>query len=589
MTQSEALTILKTGANVFLTGEPGSGKTHTINEYVKYLHAHAITPAITASTGIAATHIGGMTIHSWSGLGIRTELDRYALDKIATTEYVAKRIHQTKVLIIDEISMLHSNMLTMIDRVIREVKGTDEPFGGMQVILVGDFFQLPPISKENGSRGISKTRKSIFDETEFTYDFSENTKPALPELDSDFAFKSSSWASLKPVVCYLTEQHRQDDDVYLSVLSAIRSNKFDSTHQSYLEERIVTDSNLPEAMTRLFSHNANVDELNNTMLKGLASVAHTYTMSSQGKEALVASLKKGCLSPEELTLRVGAKVMCTKNNQNAGFVNGTLGVIIDFEKGSLSPIIKTTSGKQITIEPQTWSIEENGKIRASISQIPLRLAWAITVHKSQGMSLDEALMDLRDIFEYGQGYVALSRVRRLSGLHIIGWNEKTFKVHPEILKVDEMLRTQSENARIAFSALSDNELTTMYSNFITASGGRLMSNITTDTLHIKNKELSTRHITLGLLREGHSLEEIIDTRNLKAETILSHIEDLIRERVIAPHEITRLLKPEVTDSLSYIHNIFRELDTDKLTPVYEALDGKYSYTELRIARILLNA
>ena len=149
MTQKEALSILKTGANVFLTGEPGSGKTHTINEYVAYLRERGIEPAVTASTGIAATHIGGMTIHSWSGIGIKTSLDAYELDKLGSSEYLAKRIGRAKILIIDEVSMLSAGTLSMVDAVCREVRRNPEPFGGLQVIFVGDFFQLPPIVRMN--------------------------------------------------------------------------------------------------------------------------------------------------------------------------------------------------------------------------------------------------------------------------------------------------------------------------------------------------------------------------------------------------------------------------------------------------------
>src|SRR3989338_7680567 len=168
MTQDQALKILKTGANVFLTGEPGAGKTHTINNFVNYLRASDVEPAITASTGIAATHIGGMTIHSWSGIGIKTKLDKYDLDKIASSEYIAKSGHRTKVLIIDEIFMVSTGMLDMVDMVCREIKQSGQAFGGIQVVLVGDFFQLPPIvrrddsaEKQNSLIGNSKN-KPIF-------------------------------------------------------------------------------------------------------------------------------------------------------------------------------------------------------------------------------------------------------------------------------------------------------------------------------------------------------------------------------------------------------------------------------------------
>ena len=152
MTQSQALSILKTGANVFLSGEPGSGKTHVINEYVKYLRDRNIEPAITASTGIAATHIGGLTIHSWSGIGIKRNLNKYDLDRISSSEYIVKRVKRSSVLIIDEISMLSAQTLSMIDTVCKEIKADQKPFGGMQIVFVGDFFQLPPVNPVRSSR-----------------------------------------------------------------------------------------------------------------------------------------------------------------------------------------------------------------------------------------------------------------------------------------------------------------------------------------------------------------------------------------------------------------------------------------------------
>src|SRR6185437_4780283 len=147
MTQAQALTILQTGANVFLTGEPGAGKSHTTRAYVAWLREHCLEPAITASTGIAATHIGGMTIHSWAGIGIKKSLSQYDLDRIASTEHVVKRVRRTKILIIDEVSMLGPETLGMVDAVCRTILSSSRPFGGLQVVLVGDFFQLPPIQK----------------------------------------------------------------------------------------------------------------------------------------------------------------------------------------------------------------------------------------------------------------------------------------------------------------------------------------------------------------------------------------------------------------------------------------------------------
>ena len=452
MTQNEALDILKTGANVFLTGEPGAGKTYSINTYVRYLREHDIEPAITASTGIAATHIGGMTIHSWSGIGIKETLNKYDLDKIASSEYINRRVRKTKVLIIDEISMLRAETLSMVDAVCREIKQNGEPFGGIQVVLVGDFFQLPPIERF----------------------LSENNKQAelIEMTKARFAYEASVWQRLQIVVCYLTEQYRQDDKDFLEILSAIRHGTFRKKHHELLKKRHINAEDFPENITKLFSHNLDVDKVNSEMLQKIEADGKEFLMETAGTPALVMALKKGCLSPEKLILKKGAVVMCTKNNLKERFANGTLGVVEDFDDYSNNPIIKTKSGRKIEITPMDWVVEENGKIKAQITQIPLRLAWAITVHKSQGMSMDVAVMDLSQVFEYGQGYVALSRVRRLSGLYLLGLNNQALQVHPQILEQDKIFRNESVKAQKTFGELSKNKLQKMHQNFVITLGGK---------------------------------------------------------------------------------------------------------------------
>jgi hypothetical protein len=455
MTQSEALSILKTGSNVFVTGEPGSGKTHTINEYVAYLRTHGIEPAITASTGIAATHIGGMTIHSWSGIGIRTQLGKSDLHAIASNKAIAKRVRRAKVLIIDEVSMLAAKTLSMVDAVCREIKEQSEPFGGMQMVLVGDFFQLPPVVKTD----VGQDSPVLFAE----------------ESSARFAYDSPAWKGADLTVCYLTEQHRQDDGEFLALLSAIRRNAFGADHARCLKNRTVQPHDVPKAAPKLFSHNIDVDRVNDGILAQLPGKPRVYAMTSQGPDALVAALKKGCLSPETLHLKAGAAVMFTKNNPKAGFVNGTLGMVEAFEDCDHHPIVRTRSGREIEVEPMDWAVEENGTIRARITQVPLRLAWAITVHKSQGMSLDEAVMDLRGVFEFGQGYVALSRIRRLSGLHLLGWNERAFLVHPDVSAKDAEFQALSEQARRISSRMTGEEMTAKHERFLRRCGGRVQS------------------------------------------------------------------------------------------------------------------
>ncbi|MDP3957562.1 MAG: PIF1 family DEAD/DEAH box helicase [bacterium] len=441
MTQDEVLGILKTGAHVFLTGEAGSGKTHTINRYTEYLSEHEIDFAVTASTGIAATHIHGMTIHSWSGIGVETALDDDALKHLAENRYVAKRIKKAKVLIIDEISMLDGAVLTLVERVCRKVRKLRLPFGGLQVVLVGDFFQLPPVGKQG--RAV------------------------------EFAFDSEVWQVLQPVTCYLTEQHRQADSVFLNILSAIRRNEFDETHFESISGRIIAPADLPDDMTRLYSHNANVDTLNTAELKKLPGKSHTFVMALRGSEALTDTLVRGCLSPQRLELKVGATVMFTKNNANQGFVNGTLGTVVGFDSESKYPIVETREGERIETEPMEWMISEGETVLAKITQLPLRLAWALTIHKSQGVSLDAAVMDLSQTFEYGQGYVALSRVRTLLGVHLIGINARALEVHPAVLEKDQTFRAASLRAEGELAAREEEQQRMLEKNFITLCGGTL--------------------------------------------------------------------------------------------------------------------
>ena len=441
MTQAEALAILKTGVNVFLTGEPGSGKTHTVNAYVQYLRERGVEPAITASTGIAATHIGGYTIHSWSGIGLKKNMSDYDIELLMSKEKTAKRIINAKVLIVDEISMLDATMLASVDRVLRTLRRRPlmegEPFGGMQVVFVGDFFQLPPVSKERSST---------------------------------FAFASDSWRAANPVVCYLSEQHRQEDAELLDLLINMRRGSIEAKHRSRLKSRIGA---MPEreVATRLYTHNADVDRINAEELKELDGTEHRYEMQSQGARALVESLKNNCLSPQTLLLKEGARVMFTRNNFDAGFVNGTLGTVIGFGDSGL-PIVETKSSRTLTVDTIDWAIQDGNKILAKITQLPLRLAWAITVHKSQGMSLDAAVIDLGAAFEYGQGYVALSRVRSLKGLFLERISDHALMLHPAVVQKDQEFQKRSDMARTRFAALTPEDKKKMETDFLKAIGAK---------------------------------------------------------------------------------------------------------------------
>ena len=561
MTQETALAILKTGANVFLTGEPGAGKTYVINKYIHWLEAAGLSVAVTASTGIAATHIGGLTIHSWSGVGTRDTLSRYDLDQIATKEKLVKRIKKNQVLIIDEVSMIDGKMLDMVDVICRTIRQSQEPFGGMQVICVGDFFQLPPIPRQGEMMR--------------------------------YAFESRAWENLRPLVCYITEQFRQDDELLLSLLGSIRKGEIEEDHYTLLREQ-VDIAYVDIEPTRLYTHNADVDAVNATKLAELKGTAKTYKMSSRGNKIYQESLIRTCLSPSVLALKEEAMVMCTKNNFEAGYVNGTLARVVGFDSYEGYPIIETADKRRITIEPVSWEVAEEGKILASIEQLPLRLAWAITVHKSQGMSLDAAEVDLSKSFVYGQGYVALSRVRSLAGLKVLGINPNALMVDPKIIAQDSRFMDESNAAEETFAALEEGELVAMHERFVKAGGGKLPSEADLVAVNVAGsatKKESTFAETKRLLEKGFSLEAIAETRGFTISTIISHVETLVEVNDLTTAELLFLTKTVTNwDDVYYeLSAAIKEFGPEKLKPLYEATDGKHGYHIIRLARLLYSA
>ncbi len=411
MRQTQALNVMMSGANVFLTGAPGAGKTYVLNQFVGRAMRAGKRLAVTASTGIAASHIGGTTIHSWSGLGILDSLTGDDLKRLGGSDRLIKRYNGVDILIIDEVSMLHGARLDMVNQLAKILRGNDQPFGGLQLILVGDLFQLPPIS-----RGTNVL---------------------------DFVHLSNAWQELNPKICYLTEQHRQQgNDKLLGLLEAMRLNELNEEHGRLLQERLELQPDEMTVVTRLYSHNIDVDAINQKQLDALPNESRTFQMFAKGSKAKLEQLSKSLLAPEVLELKVGAEVMFVANNFAEGFVNGSRGQVIDFDGNT--PVVSLMSGRKIFVQPHSWSLSEDGKIRAEISQLPLRLAWAITIHKSQGMSLDAAEIDLSKAFTPGMGYVALSRVRSLSGLYLQGLNQMALNMHPQIHDLDQRLRTASE-------------------------------------------------------------------------------------------------------------------------------------------------
>ncbi len=638
MRQSSALDILKTGQNVFLTGSAGSGKTYTLNQYINYLRARRVPVAVTASTGIAATHMSGTTIHSWSGIGIKDELSDRDLTNLSRKQFLADRLKDTAVLIIDEISMLHAKQLNLVSQVLKHVRKNEAAFGGIQIVVAGDFFQLPPI----GSRGESNRDK--------------------------FAFMSEAWLDAKFHICYLSEQHRQVSDAANGglelddILNQIRRQDVSFEAIAALEGTYNQDVDIQR--TRLYTHNLNVNKINDKELAALTGDMMRFEATATGDDKLVETLKKTVRTQDELILKIGSKVMFIKNNTELGVSNGTMGELIGFaavkvddkEKAQSDalididneesddtsdskvsakekkkpkaqtkkpapqkmPVVRLNSGREVVAEPEEWIIEdEGGDVLASYHQVPLCLAWAITIHKSQGMTLDAAEIDLSRTFELGQGYVALSRLKSLAGLQLLGMNEMSLKLDPLARGADKRFLVLSDEADDNYAMLDEKSMSQSHEKFILKSGGTLSQSVIDayTNLQKKRRELqqaeqdkkqklgnqvadksdSTLIATRLLLEESLSIADIAQTRELAQSTIMRHISELKRQDPslacdhLRPDDevMTAVGNAYVAIRVANNPNDFNDDGSIKIKPVYENLKQSVDYNTIRLALIFI--
>jgi ATP-dependent DNA helicase PIF1 len=424
--QQYALDRCLAGKNLFITGGAGVGKSHLTSLIVRTLRDRGLRVRVTASTGAAASLINGQTLHSLLGLGLADK----PVDVLVSLAMKRRKLlhvwRSLDVLLIDEVSMLDPDFFTKVDLVVSEMRGSRDPFGGLQVILVGDFFQLPPVRPRSAA--------------------------------IKFAFETDTWARLVDECVELTHIFRQEDtSVFADILRKVRKAELELDDIQTLFHRVNADPDHVEGVipTQLYSRRKDVHDLNTkhlSALDALSSNTYTHTLATtlpegvQGAPAVAALAKfaadtlKNMQPTATLELREGAQVMMLINQPESRLVNGSRGVVVRFEEGD--PVVRfkhTTT----TIGRHAWTYERDGVGCVAVTQIPLQLAWASTVHKSQGATLDCAEISLdSSVFEYGQAYVALSRVRSLEGVRLVKFNHRVIRADPRVKSFYENMNKQ---------------------------------------------------------------------------------------------------------------------------------------------------
>ena len=587
MKQDIALGILQTGRNVFLTGSAGTGKTYLLNKYTNYLKERGIKPAIVAPTGIAASHIGGMTIHSFFGVGIMETITDEYLKQLFYRKFLHNRLRSLEVLIVDEVSMVSPELFISMDKILREFKHSEEPFGGVQLILSGDFFQLPPISSAG--------------------------------KDERFAWQTELWRKSDLRVCYLEEKFRQDDNVLIDILDEIRAGEISESSMEIFRSCYKKRLTNKFRATRLYTHNVDVNRINETELFKLSGELKIFQSFNKGSKKNIEKIFNSSLVVEKLKLKKGAAVIFIKNNFERGYINGTLGKIIRFTEENL-PVVEIFSGRKIIADMEDWAVEdEEGNVKASVRQIPLRLAWALTVHKSQGMTLDAAEIDLSKTFEVGQGYVALSRIKSIEGLRLMGLNDVALQVDERVLKIDKEMRDLSQLNSLKWQSFSKEKKETMQEEFVLNAGGttqkkEIEKNKKELKKNKKEKEKEkflsknkkenrnynggntnimgdTLNVTKKLLADKKTIAEIADFRGISEDTIIKHIQKIIDIgleidiRHLRPENRILILVKKAVKKIKQRNKADDFLDNGqmRLRVIFKNLNEKISYDDIKIS------
>jgi ATP-dependent DNA helicase PIF1 len=412
--QREAYNIMMKGYNIFVTGSAGHGKTFLIKKFCSDKSYKNI--AITSTTGSSAILIGGVTLHSYLGIGLgKLDVDKLYI-AINNKKFYIKRWRTLDILIIDEISMLGIELFNKIEKLARLIRRNELPFGGIQLILSGDYCQLPSVDDPK-----------------------------------KFCFESDVWKKCIQYTVYLNENFRQSDPILQSCLDKIRLGILDEECINILKSRVDVklSNDIGIQPTKMYCLNRDVERENEIELNKLFNknkdleffeyeLEYEVTKKNINPQIIEDKIKKNSNFPYKLKLCVGAQVMLLINlDFEKELVNGSRGVITSF-KDDL-PVVKFLNNYETVIDYKVQEIEECNEVIAIITQIPLKVAFSLSIHKAQGVSLDYAEIDLKDVFESGQAYVALSRVKTLEGLSLKNFNKSYIFANKTAIKYYENL------------------------------------------------------------------------------------------------------------------------------------------------------
>ena len=446
----KVLSLLLNGENVFLTGYAGTGKSYILNKLKEKLKKKL---TITSTTGIAAVNVKGQTLHSWAGVGLCKNPVYKAIDKIRTRPSVMKQIKNCKILAIDEISMLNIETFEYVDEVFKVIRDSVEPFGGIQVLFIGDFYQLPPVEVT-----AKQSDYSLFEE-----DF----------VERHYCFESHLWEDFKLKNVVLKQNYRQSEKDFIKALSDMRTNSLNREDIALLQTRETNLDTFETNMLHIFSTNFEADRYNMAKFNMIDEPVKVFTAEdgvyrgtkpiysgfTDNENYILEIFGKNCRAEKEIPLKIGAKVMLLVNMDfNKGLINGSCGEIQSFNGNTIT--IKFDNGEVADIPKHKFEYYYHDKLTAERTQFPLKLAYGITIHKSQGMTLDKLVVDCSRIFERGQAYVAMSRVKTLEGLYLRNFTPDKVMVDEKVANFYENLEEVGEvepNIQLEFCLEDDDE------------------------------------------------------------------------------------------------------------------------------------